>query len=378
MESVLAALEHKDRVCEIVFRHIPSSLWENVLAAIQEPLPALTGLDLRSEGETVTVVPDSFLGGSAPPRLQSLYMTRIPFPGLPGLLSYSTQLVDLELYDIPKAGYISPDTMVTCLSTLTNLESLRLEFLSPQPIRERGCPPPFACFTLPSLTHFNFRGVSEYLEDIVAQINAPSLDEFDIIFFHQLILDTPHLARFIRRSTNLSTHNEVQVKFLDGTVQVLLGSMRQISIRTRCNAPDWQLSFVAQVCNTSLSSEFIPSLEHLYICEDNYSQQSRWQDDVENDLWLELLRPFTTVKNLYLSKGVLPHIAPALQELVGKMPTEILPALQDLLLEGPWPLGLVEAPCLLGPIQETIEKFVASRRLSGLPLAVSQWDRKPE
>ncbi len=132
MDSIVAALGHKDRVCEIVFRHISSLLWENALGTMQEPLPALTRLDLMSEDETMPVIPNSFLGGSAP-RLRSLCMTRIPFPGLPRLLSYAIDLVDLELYDIPQSGYISPDTMVTCLSTFTSLESLRIEFESPRP-----------------------------------------------------------------------------------------------------------------------------------------------------------------------------------------------------------------------------------------------------
>jgi hypothetical protein len=92
VDSVLAALGHKDRVCEIVLKHISSPLWENALAAMQVPLPALTRLDLVSGDETMPIVPDSFLEGSAP-RLRSLNMTRIPFPGLPRLLSYATDLV---------------------------------------------------------------------------------------------------------------------------------------------------------------------------------------------------------------------------------------------------------------------------------------------
>jgi hypothetical protein len=117
---------------------------------------------------------------------------------------------------------------------------------------------------------------------------------------------------------------------LDDTVQVgqvLLGSMQQISIRTTCKAPDRQLSFVTQVYSSSLS--LIPSLEHLYICEGIYLR-SRLQDDIENNQWLELLHPFTTVKNLYLSKGVVPRITLALQELVGQRLTEVLPTLQGL------------------------------------------------
>ena len=181
VDNILAALGHKDRVCGIVFRHISTSLWEEALAAMQVPLPALTRLDLVSEDKAMPVVPDSFLEGPAP-RLRSLYMARIPFPGLPRLLSYATDLVDLELYDIPQSGYISPDQMATCLSMLTSLETLRLEFEFPRPrhIQERARPPPQTRSALPALTYFTFRGVSEYLEDLVAGIDAPFLEELKI------------------------------------------------------------------------------------------------------------------------------------------------------------------------------------------------------
>jgi len=56
-----------------------------------------------------------------------------------------------------------------------------------------------------------------------------------------------------------------------------------------------------------------------------------WQDDdIE---WLELLLPFTAVKDLFLSKEFAPRIAPFLQELVGGRTTEVLPALERLSLE---------------------------------------------
>jgi hypothetical protein len=92
----------------------------------------------------------------------------------------------------------------------------------------------------------------------------------------------------------------------------------------------------------------------------------KWQDDIENSQWLELLHPFTGVKNLYLSKEFVPRVAPYLQELVGGRTTEVLPALQSLSLEGPPPSGAVE---------EAIGKFVATRQLSNIPVAVSYWDR---
>jgi hypothetical protein len=112
-------------------------------------------------------------------------------------------------------------------------------------------------------------------------------------------------------------------------------------------------------------------LENLYIREDEYPRLG-WQDDTETAQWLDLLHPFTAVKNLYLSKEFTRHVAPALQELVGERVVEILPALQGLFLE---------EVDLAGPVQEAIEKFVAARQLSGHPITVSHyshWDKEQD
>jgi hypothetical protein len=55
-------------------------------------------------------------------------------------------------------------------------------------------------------------------------------------------------------------------------------------------------------------------VEVLYI-ERRYSQLVWKNDAIENTLWLQLLLPFTAVKDLYLSKEFAPGIAAALEEL---------------------------------------------------------------
>jgi hypothetical protein len=62
---------------------------------------------------------------------------------------------------------------------------------------------------------------------------------------------------------------------------------------------DRQLSSPEQVCTSSLPPRF--AVEKLYIYEHRYLRP-RWQDDIENELWLEPLYLFVAVKNLYLSK----------------------------------------------------------------------------
>ena len=123
--NIVAALEQSDRVCRV---YLP--LTNQVLTPMQVPFPKLTVLQLWSNDET-PVIPDSFLGGSAP-RLQYLNMNSIPFPGLPKLLLSATHLTHLHLDCIPHSGYISPQAMVTPLSVLSSLRTLYLRFQSPQ------------------------------------------------------------------------------------------------------------------------------------------------------------------------------------------------------------------------------------------------------
>jgi hypothetical protein len=68
---------------------------EDALAAMQVPFPELTVLWLASYGETVPVIPDSFLDGSAP-RLRLFFLEGILFQGLPKLLLSATHLVNLS------------------------------------------------------------------------------------------------------------------------------------------------------------------------------------------------------------------------------------------------------------------------------------------
>jgi hypothetical protein len=367
IDNLMAVLEHNDRVCEIGLN--PSSLeLEEVLAPMQKPYPALTDLMIVwwDDHGAAPIVPESFLGGSAP-RLRQFNLERIPFPGLPKLLLSATHLVTLDLWDIPNSGYFTPEAIVTGLSTSTSLEVFFLDFESPlsRPKRESRCPPPLTRSILPALTRFSFKGASEYLEDLVARIDAPLLDGLKIIFFHQLIFDTPQLNQFISRIPNLKIQGEARVDFFPRYVGVILPQAfpRELNLGVACGPSDWQLSTLAQIYSSALPQALIPTMEHLSI-RDNF-QPSHWQDDIEDSQWLEVLHPFTSVKNLYLSRELTPSIAPALQELVGERVIEVLPALQSLFLEEVhWS----------GAVQEAIGKFVAARQLAGHPVIISHWD----
>jgi hypothetical protein len=365
-DNIIAALERRERVCQIDLLNVQSSDLREYLEALQQPFSELTNLFLHCMGETVPVVPDSFLGGSAP-RLESFDLTRIPFPGLPKLLLSATHLTTLHLCYIPHSGYISPEAMATALSTLTSLEDFTLKFESP-----RSCPdqasrrlPPSTRSILLALTYFQFKGVSEYLEDLVAGIDAPRLSRLHIALFNDTVFDTPQLIQFINFTPMPRALEKANISLRDYNTSLDFSSRTpsdgNINVETLCQGLDWQVSSLEQVCTSCLPP--LSKLEDLYIYEAPYSQQD-WKVDIENGPWLQLLHPFTAVENLYLSKRVAPHIGPALQELAEGRTTDVLPALQNIFLEG---LGSS------GPVQEGIAKFVAARQVASRPIAVSSW-----
>ena len=367
MHNLIAALGQSNRICQVQFSRLAGWQLEKVLAPMHVSFPELTHLFLHSYGATL-VIPNSFLGGSAP-RLQNLKLYGTPFPGLPKLLLSATQLVYLHLYGIPHSGYFSPKEMVASLSLLFSLEFLTLEFWSPKsrPDRESQPPPPKRSI-LPALSYFCFKGVTEYLEQLVACIDTPQLAQMDITFFNQIDLDCPRLAQFINITPTPWASDEAHVRFNDSAAAVVLrcpiskNHTRVLRITILCKVPDWQVSSIEQVCNSSLPTFF--TVEDLYI-EHEYLELV-WKDDgIENSLWLEVLLPFTAVKNLYLSKEFAPGIASALQELDGGRMTEVLPSLQNIFV-----VGLAES----GSILENIGQFVAARQLSDHPISISVWD----
>ena len=367
MDNIVAVLERNNRVCQISLSGISSLDLEKCSVEMQVPFPELTQLVLKSEEKTVPVLPDSFLGGSAP-RLRDIRLNGVPFPGLPNLLLSATHLVNLYLFNIPHSGYISPDAMVSVLSTLTSLESLELVFRSPRSCPDPASrrPPPSTRSVLSTLINFSFKGVSEYLEDLVACIDAPRLGSFRIIFSNDIVFDTPQLTQFISRIPTFKPLDRAEVSFGDGSAVIQISPTSYlipwVSVRILCSGLDWQMSSVEQVCTSYLTPLFI--LETLYIFENCRSWPPEWNDNIENTQWLELLRPFTAVKNLYLSEEFARRIVPALQELNGGRTTEVLPALENIFLEGLEPSG---------PVHESIGQFVATRQVTGHLIAVSRW-----
>ena len=370
LDANLTALKYSDRICQIDLNYeIESWQWEEVLEAMQKPFPVLTGLKLSPTDQVAPVDPDLFLGGSAP-GLRTLLLSDVPFPGLPKLLLSSDQLVYLDIFT-PHSGYISPEAMVTGLSTLTRLKGLEIGFQDPQsrPDRNSQHSPPHARAHLPSLTRFWFHGVSDYLEDLVAWIDTPLLNDFTVSFVHQLIFSSPQLIQFINRTPRLQAHDRAHIVFEpDDEVYVSIPQTFGGKLFLQVISLSDQLFSLAQLCSSSFPRALISAVEHLYVVK---GLVIGYSDYIEKNpvQWLEFLRPFTAVKRIYVSWDYTPHLIPALQKLVEERVTELLPTLQTVFLE-----DFVEDDPSFGPIQEAIGQFVAARQLVGQPIAFSLWN----
>ena len=160
VDDIITALEHHDRVSQIQLNRFSSSELGYVMNSVpmQKPFLELTDLVLGIVNDDSPILPNSFLGGTAP-RLRSLWFCNVPSPGLPKLLLSATHLVDLKLQNIPPSGYIPPEAMFTSLSTLTSLKNLSLHFQFPL-ISDPEGPPPLTRSILPSLSKIRFQGAS--------------------------------------------------------------------------------------------------------------------------------------------------------------------------------------------------------------------------
>jgi hypothetical protein len=374
--NVVAAVEHSDRISEIFIGGVTEYTLERIAAVMERPFPKMSDFFLASFGEIVTGLPDLFLGGSAP-RLRSLMLEGIPFPALPNLLLTSTNLFRLRLQDIPASGYIPLEAMVNCLSLMTKLEELEIEYRSSHPLfdrtRRRLPPSRETRPVLPLLNKISLRGVAEYLEGILASIRAPLHDYVHIEFLSPGIFDVSRVSMFIDRTNPFDGLDQAHMNFKRHFVDVTLASQTgatggmSLQLSIRCIGSVWQLQRLSWT-----HGRFTPpfdDLEPFDLREVPNRLSPLWTDGMENPTgsWLELLRNFVAVETLYLSEGLALCVAPALKGLTQDDVNGVLPALQTLFVEGLTPSG---------PVQVAIEEFVAARERAGHPVDVQCWVRE--
>jgi hypothetical protein len=378
-ENIVSALRRRDRVSQISLLNIPFTKLCWFIKSMYASYPMLTHVELGpgdNDGPVLDdpVLEDSFLGGSAP-CLRSLRLNGIFFPALPKLLLSTTDLVDLHLLDVPPFGSISPGELAYHLSTLIRLEDLRIGFFFPSlDDNQHGL---LTRVDLLYLTRLDINSPIEYLEDFVARINTPLLRVFQVMFYGEPVnLNTPQLTDFVDRAERFEVLNQAELHFnsdalhkSDNIAVKLLSQKESANLTILKLQSDFDPSggrFLAPEQARSSFPSLISPLEYLSFTEDE-SKPLFCHVPMEDAWWLQLLRPFTAVKHLYLAGQPGLFVARALHELSWEGVVEVLPALQSVFLEGPQPSeDVVEA---IGP-------FIVRRQLSGHPVTVHSWGGK--
>jgi hypothetical protein len=296
-DNVIAALEHRDRVCTIDLWGVPNSLLERFVAMAWEPFPALTSLLLDSDNQWAPAIPDSFLCESAP-RLRRLWLGNIPFPSLGKLLMLASNLVHLGLLKIHHSAYISPGTMVTYLSGMPALETFNLEFLSRRsgPDGRRQRPPVVTRTVLPFLTSLDFQGTSKYLEDFVVQIDTPMLTKFSVMFL-DIDFHIPQLYQFVSRAEKLKLSNRASVGFWIANVYLSFVPSGGFKLGIKCDSLPAQVSLMAAVCREL--SPLLSRVDRLDLLGRFTLQQVR-QYFMDPREWQVLFHPFIAVQSLHV------------------------------------------------------------------------------
>jgi hypothetical protein len=339
----------------------------------ERSFPALTHLSFEEyEGEKVVVL-DPFLSGSAP-RLRHLYLWRVAIPSLPNLLLSATDLTTLRLLEIPVSSYISPNTMVACLSTLTKLDHLNLLFQSRTPHPNEQPPSSDTRTVLPALTKFSFQGVCQYLETLLAQVDAPMLQEFKASYFDQLEFDIPRAVRFIGyRGLPMPKYLELAFCPCRGAMIAFChhgkGGRKLddhsfcLEWKILCKDIDGQVISVLDVC-----SQIAPLFSTVERLNFGYSDSDwlwargpvgRQLDDVDPTVYLDLFCSLTSVKTLGLFIDLEPFVAAALEEVPDELVAEVFPALEVISIFG-----------RKSDISQGLELFVAARQHAGHPVVI--------
>ncbi|KAH9010519.1 hypothetical protein EDB84DRAFT_1101135 [Lactarius hengduanensis] len=223
--------------------------------------------------------------------------------------------------------------------------------------------------TLPALTAFHYKGHSKYLEDFLAQIDTPRVDNLRIEYFSTYGIQTTQLTRFLDRTETLKLDqfNRARLTFYCDTPKFKLYSNCPQGKRHQARLTlelldrgflDTQVPSVARVLG-----QLVPMFSNV----DHLDAHGDGVDPTEMDFadWLPFFRLFPAVQTLHLSGGIAAYIVSALEDTAnsGEMVPNVFPELHLIWLDemdnddGDEPVG-------------SIEGFLAMRRLTGFPVTV--------
>ncbi|KAI9430940.1 hypothetical protein H4582DRAFT_2085898 [Lactarius indigo] len=379
-DCMIYALKRATRV-QCIDILVPGPLLRKVTTIMQKSFPVLTHLGLADSsdfdellaplipgaGGLPPAIPGRFLGGSAP-HLQDFRLERVPFPQLPTFLLSARNLINLKVENMCQNGFILPEDMVGGLAVLTVLRTLSITIYEgtryPADQRRDRLDPPMRS-TLPALTAFHYKGHSKYLEDFLAQIDTPRIDDLRIEFFTHEFQAT-QLSRFLNRTETLKfdQFNRARVNIYYNMVNVelcsssLQGKRRQA--RLTLELVDQESLHFQVLCITDILDQLIPISSHV----EHLDAHGDHVDSSEIADWLPFFRLFPAVETLHLSGGVAAYIVSALEDTANsEMFTDVFPQLRLIWLDD---MHNMDCDKPVG----SIDGFLAMRQRTGSPVTV--------
>ena len=259
--------------------------------------------------------------------IRILHLRRTFLPSLPALLFSSANLEELLLDDLPN-WILSPGTLVITLSGMSQLESLSLYYFSTSFLRTLiGISLPSGGLFSQLSPSFDFRGISEYLGDLVAGIDAPCLGKIATSLSNSQADSLSQLGQFINRIEFHRSHTRAEIQISDSTIQYtlsILQSPSQFVLRMSCFGLYNQLSTVTDIFNL-----FLFGVGDIGVV----TRPLSWRPvALDGEHWLRPLRPFSDAARFHVADEFANPIMRALQQAEGELES-VLPALCELYIE---------------------------------------------
>ena len=361
-DNLGGALKQSDLFIFISFT-VTNSLLKR-LSAIERPFSGLEGLIFQSRDSVGVTVPSAFPWG--PHLFHRLPSTGVAsFPALLQPLCSPRIIVELELHITLNSSHLSPgvvtQALTNALSGMVQLQSLSLHFLSDA---HSLCPPPPSVerYVLPVLSHLNFWGNTEYLDDLVTRIDAPRLVHIRVTMYNIVTLNLSTLSEFIDRIGMHKSHRRAFIRSSKRAISLSLiqpGTSTYLKLQVSCKPFSKQLSFMAQI--GLHFSAFLANVEDLRVSARRVGRPPSGQVDSDRKQWRGLFYQFGGTKWLHVAGDHSTNMVRALQPPDGGGEI-VLPSLHKLYILHPGPSH--------APSREAVVSFMASRWLSGHPITV--------
>jgi len=352
-KELLLALQYCNRLYNI-FIGCCSSEDPGLLQALDNAFPMLEALSLVNNDRYQVFLPNNFVA----PRLRALHLIRFTIPmGHLSLTNATTNLLSLRLED---TGYFPPEYLVECIASMPHLEDMSLIFKKNtyDPNMLEWPRTQITRVVLPRFSRLKFIGIILYLDNLLARISTPFLQDFRF----SVLLDESSTLAVLRMSAFLGTiqnldFRTVVVTFNRSSLSITYHPEQaegvppyfSFNIDDRC--PARAVASMVQIC--SANAPALPVVERLDLEANCYSPGFKTQ----HTLWYTLLRSFGGVKTLRTDILLATELSDVFDPHNEAVTNELLPRLSELVV-------VSEEDLLLQPFSS----FIHARRLAGHPV----------